>query len=67
MLLLFAACCVAACCRYIAALKGHDHVVDLLLQHCKDTGISWQAHTDGDAWTPLMAAAVGGRCGALAL
>ncbi|KAL4859919.1 Cortactin-binding protein 2 [Chlorella vulgaris] len=48
---------------YIAALKGHEHVVDLLLQHCKDTGISWQAHTDGDAWTPLMAAAVGGRTG----
>lgn len=48
---------------YIAALKGHERVVDLLLQHCQDRGISWQAQRlyDGDGWTPLMAAAVGGR------
>lgn len=48
---------------YIAALKGWEHIVDLLLAHFKQRGVSWQAQRlyDGDGWTPLMAAAVGGR------
>ena len=48
---------------YIAALKGHEHIVDALLLHCQQRGIRWQAQRlyDGDGWTPLMAAAVGGR------
>jgi hypothetical protein len=48
---------------YIAALKGWERIVDLLLAHFKQRGVSWQAQRlyDGDGWTPLMAAAVGGR------
>lgn len=48
---------------YIAALKGWERTVDLLLAHFKQRGVSWQAQRlyDGDGWTPLMAAAVGGR------
>ncbi|PSC75657.1 serine threonine-phosphatase 6 regulatory ankyrin repeat subunit A [Micractinium conductrix] len=48
---------------YIAALKGHQPCVDALLAHCAATGINWleQRLYDGDGWTPLMAAAVGGR------
>lgn len=47
---------------YIAALRGHDRVVQLLLEHCAHAGISWEdPGMYGDGWTPLMAAAVGGR------
>lgn len=49
--------------QYIAALKGYERCVDLLLAHCEGAGISWQAQRlyDADGWTPLMAAAVAGR------
>ncbi|CAL8468662.1 g8202 [Coccomyxa elongata] len=47
---------------YIASLRGHVALVQLLLQFHERQGISW---TDtglyGDGWTPLMAAAVAGR------
>ncbi|GAB4816962.1 hypothetical protein N2152v2_004008 [Parachlorella kessleri] len=47
---------------YIAALRGHEGVVRLLLEHCEAAGVAWEnPGLYGDAWTPLMAAAVGGR------
>lgn len=48
---------------YISALKGHERCVELLIQHCQAAGISWQSQRlyGHDGWTPLMAAAVGGR------
>lgn len=47
---------------YIAALRGHSVCVDVLLKHCHEHGIAWQdPKLYGDQWTPLMAAAVGGR------
>ena len=47
---------------YIAALRGHDRVVEVLLKHCRTTGIRWQdPRLYGDGWTPLHAAAVSGR------
>lgn len=47
---------------YIAALRGHDDVVAALLAHCAAAGVAWQdPRLYGDGWTPLMAAAVGGR------
>jgi ankyrin repeat protein len=47
---------------YIAALRGHLPVVELLLRHMAAAGIDWtQSRLYGDAWTPLMAAAVANR------
>lgn len=43
--------------------------MDLLLAHFEGAGISWQAQRlyDADGWTPLMAAAVAGRCAGAAV
>ncbi|WIA36468.1 hypothetical protein OEZ86_007770 [Tetradesmus obliquus] len=47
---------------YIAALRGHLPVVEVLLKHLSAAGVDWmQAGLYGDAWTPLMAAAVANR------
>lgn len=47
---------------YIAALRGHLCVVELLLKHLKAADVDWtQRQLYGDAWTPLMAAAVANR------
>ena len=47
---------------YIAALRGHVAAVGALLQHCEREGVPWDdGHQYEDGWTPLMAAAVGGR------
>lgn len=47
---------------YIAALRGHLSVVQLLLQHLSAVQVDWtQRQLYGDAWTPLMAAAVANR------
>eukprot|EP00775_Hariotina_reticulata_P013809 gene13809-13930_t len=47
---------------YIAALRGHLPVVQLLLRHMSAAGIDWtHSRLYGDAWTPLMAAAVANR------
>ena len=47
---------------YIAALRGHEQVVEVLLRHCGEKGITWQDHRlYADGWTPLHAAAVSGR------
>jgi len=47
---------------YIAALRGHMGVVRMLLGRFRVLGVCWQDRSlYGDAWTPLMAAAVAGR------
>jgi hypothetical protein len=47
---------------YIASLRGHVCVVERLLQHMAAAGVDWtQRQLYGDAWTPLMAAAVANR------
>jgi hypothetical protein len=54
---------------YIAALRGHLGVVELLLGHLQSAAggsaagpVDWtQRNLYGDAWTPLMAAAVANR------
>lgn len=47
---------------YIAALRGHLSVVELLLGHLSAADVDWtQRQLYGDAWTPLMAAAVANR------
>eukprot|EP01025_Chloroclados_australasicus_P007172 TRINITY_DN1228_c0_g1_i3.p1 TRINITY_DN1228_c0_g1~~TRINITY_DN1228_c0_g1_i3.p1 ORF type:complete len:689 (+),score=38.33 TRINITY_DN1228_c0_g1_i3:293-2068(+) len=48
---------------YIAALKGQITVVNYMLNHFETVGDqTWQdLQRYGDAWTPLMAAAVGNR------
>lgn len=47
---------------YIAALRGHLQVVELLLGHLSAANVDWtQRQLYGDAWTPLMAAAVANR------
>jgi hypothetical protein len=50
---------------YIAALRGHLSVVELLLGHLSAAEVDWtQRQLYGDAWTPLMAAAVANRVSA---
>jgi ankyrin repeat protein len=45
-----------------AALRGHLPVVEVLLRHLSAAGVDWmQEGLYGDAWTPLMAAAVANR------
>jgi hypothetical protein len=47
---------------YIAALRGHLSVVELLVGHLSAADVDWtQRQLYGDAWTPLMAAAVANR------
>jgi ankyrin repeat protein len=47
---------------YIAALRGHLSVVEVLLGHLSAADVDWtQRQLYGDAWTPLMAAAVANR------
>jgi len=47
---------------YIASLRGHLSVVELLLRHLSAADVDWtQRQLYGDAWTPLMAAAVANR------
>jgi hypothetical protein len=47
---------------YIAALRGHVAVLNVLLAHCRHTRVDWQrAGVYGDGWTPLMAAVVANR------
>lgn len=47
---------------YIAALRGHLAVVRLLVEHFSAAGVDWMnGRLYGDAWTPLMAAAVANR------
>ncbi len=47
---------------YISALRGHVAVVGVLLEHLSAAGVPWQQTSlYGDAWTPLMAAAVADR------
>eukprot|EP00878_Enallax_costatus_P002552 GHUV01002734.1.p1 GENE.GHUV01002734.1~~GHUV01002734.1.p1 ORF type:complete len:842 (+),score=303.61 GHUV01002734.1:543-3068(+) len=47
---------------YIAALRGHLPVVQLLVEHLSAAGVNWMnGRLYGDAWTPLMAAAVANR------
>ena len=48
---------------YIAALRGHTKVVDVIVSFCEFHGIDWkQSDVYKDGWTPLMAAAVADRC-----
>lgn len=48
---------------YIAALRGHMEVVDMLVSFFECHGIDWHdKRAYGDGWTPLMAAAVADRC-----
>lgn len=47
---------------YIAALRGHARVVDVILACCAFRGIDWtQSEVYRDGWTPLMAAATADR------
>lgn len=47
---------------YIAALRGHEKVLNALIHHCHDVGIDWTDPVHyGDGWTPIHAAAVSGR------
>mgnify|MGYP001810726077 FL=1 len=47
---------------YIAALRGHLSVVEVLLGHLSAADVDWtHRQLYGDAWTPLMAAAVANR------
>eukprot|EP00887_Chlorella_sp_A99_P000937 scaffold5.g937.t1 len=47
---------------YIASLRGFGGCVDVLLAHFQSHGVRWQdPRFYGDGWTPLHAAAVGGR------
>lgn len=47
---------------YIASLRGHLPVVEVLLSHLSAAKVDWmQEGLYGDAWTPLMAAAVANR------
>jgi hypothetical protein len=53
---------------YIAALRGHLSVVEVLLGHLSAADVDWtQRQLYGDAWTPLMAAAVANRVSAWAV
>ncbi|KAI8474689.1 MAG: hypothetical protein J3K34DRAFT_517997 [Monoraphidium minutum] len=53
---------------YIASLKGHRGVVTLLLRHFVGAAIPWySSQLYGDAFTPLMAAAVANRLDVAAL
>ena len=48
---------------YIAALKGHAKIVDLILSFCAFYGFDWkQSAVYRDGWSPLMAAAVADHC-----
>lgn len=44
---------------YVCSLKGHERCVDLLL--CQEVQQTLLKTSEGDGWTPLMAAAVAGR------
>lgn len=47
----------------MAALRGHEKVVDVIVSFCEFYNLDWMSsEVNKDGWTPLMAAAVADRC-----